>query len=947
MKHRYFLTYFILVFACLGYESAFSQEPAYFILGEEQFKGVQIYDVVQDKDQNYWISTDEGIYLYDFYSYKKIEAENTKNNAVFHFVVAPNGTIYCHNIANQIFQISNKTCKLFYEVPSDYSVPDIQLETTAKGNLIIVSKGVEVINPKGKRIMSYFKPNEFLSLISKMKDKSVLFRVRESRKVLRLKDGKFAAKTLNTTIDTKNLQLVQLQEDAFVIENSKNKAYRYDFDKNVLIPFKLGGKHQFSERLRFYQTSKHIWGASGTSGVTLYSENFNSPLEQTLFNNFFISDVFEDKEGNILLGTFDNGIVVIPDLKVPGVIPSFSSGEVLALYSDKDLGLVFGTSLGELVVRKKNRYSPLIPLSELSDRAIEGIYGSNESSFLIIGNGGVLAFLKNTRQLIKIADASLKDVVFVSDKEFYLATNKGLFFVKRTGDKSFNCTLVKKIDYRVYALGYDEQSSTLYISSAKGLLRMRANQIEEVRYQNQQLFVDDFCTIDGIVCAATRKHGIIKFRNNRISGSILPKVDGELESINKFIFSDHYLFAATSNGFFQFTEDGSLVNSLHTTNSFASKRVFDFTVQSDKLWVSHYGGIQELNYHYHVPASETVKLRISKLLVNNEEVPKLDGEISRQSKVQFVLSLPTLRNKNNSHYHFKLNGYDEFWQVAKFNENVITYNGLQPGNYEFLVRNENEGKFGKTISYAFAIPQPFYLRWWFIAGILVLIVLGFSRIIKQVRFRQEQVYQKQTDREKAQWKKLQLVLGSKKMEEAFHTINDLTLKGKTDQSEEFISNYKHFTEQTILFAKKDFVALSAETDLLITYLNMVRLQVREFNFQLVSTVPDSSIEVPNGLILSFLEELVEKELRGKNGPKQLHISFSLSDRLVCTMAHNVIGTTRVTENYSDAFAAFSQNFSRTDEKLHGILTYKVETEQLENQIVSAKLILNIPYSAGK
>jgi hypothetical protein len=150
-----------------------------------------------------------------------------------------------------------------------------------------------------------------------------------------------------------------------------------------------------------------------------------------------------------------------------------------------------------------------------------------------------------------------------------------------------------------------------------------------------------------------------------------------------------------------------------------------------------------------------------------------------------------------------------------------------------------------------------------------------------------------------------------------------------------------------LLAKRDFIPLETGIDLLTTYLNMIRIQVREFNFKIASSVEAPAIEIPNGLILAFLEELVEKEFQSKNGPKQLHISFSLSENLVCTMAHNIIGNTRVSENYTEPFSAFSDSLRQTDQKLNGILNYKVETEQLENQIVSAKLLLKIPYLSKK
>ena len=45
-----------------------AQQPAYFILGEQQFRGVQVYNVTQDNKDNYYFATSDGIYRYDFYN---------------------------------------------------------------------------------------------------------------------------------------------------------------------------------------------------------------------------------------------------------------------------------------------------------------------------------------------------------------------------------------------------------------------------------------------------------------------------------------------------------------------------------------------------------------------------------------------------------------------------------------------------------------------------------------------------------------------------------------------------------------------------------------------------------------------------------------------------------------------------------------------------------------
>ena len=82
MRKYFSITGLFILFALNGG----AQQPAWFLLGEEQFKGIQIYDVIQDRELNYWFATDEGIYKFDSYSFARIECPGTKGLSVFGFV---------------------------------------------------------------------------------------------------------------------------------------------------------------------------------------------------------------------------------------------------------------------------------------------------------------------------------------------------------------------------------------------------------------------------------------------------------------------------------------------------------------------------------------------------------------------------------------------------------------------------------------------------------------------------------------------------------------------------------------------------------------------------------------------------------------------------------------------------------------------------------------------
>jgi ligand-binding sensor domain-containing protein len=125
---------------CLVFKNIKAQQPAYFSFGEEQFRGVQIYDVIQDKNLNYWFATNEGLFYFDYYTYEKIECDKAKGSSVFNFTMSKEGVIYCHNLNNQLFEIKGKQFNLFYELTDDETSPDVSLSVANDGNLIVGAK---------------------------------------------------------------------------------------------------------------------------------------------------------------------------------------------------------------------------------------------------------------------------------------------------------------------------------------------------------------------------------------------------------------------------------------------------------------------------------------------------------------------------------------------------------------------------------------------------------------------------------------------------------------------------------------------------------------------------------------------------------------------------------------------------------------------------------------
>uniref|UniRef100_A0A7V2ZJL8 Histidine kinase domain-containing protein n=1 Tax=Ignavibacterium album TaxID=591197 RepID=A0A7V2ZJL8_9BACT len=81
------------------------------------------------------------------------------------------------------------------------------------------------------------------------------------------------------------------------------------------------------------------------------------------------------------------------------------------------------------------------------------------------------------------------------------------------------------------------------------------------------------------------------------------------------------------------------------------------------------------------------------------------------------------------YYIYKLDGFDKNW-TEKASRNYVTYTHLPPGNYTFSVYSINRfGERSETpATFSFTILSPFWLRWWFLASVILLFILLISSI---------------------------------------------------------------------------------------------------------------------------------------------------------------------------------------------------------------------------
>ncbi len=946
---KYTLTLILSFHLCVGY----SQQPAYFILGENQFKGLKVFDIIQDQNQFYYFATNEGLIKFDYINYSKIEVKSAKSISFFNLTINKYGTIYFNNLNNQIFELKHGKCKLFHELNNNFGANLIHLTNDNLGNLMIGCKGLIVLDTAGKVVVQ--KQSKTIHNTSyKFNDNTWIFPT-AINSVYYYSNKEIIEKKLkikNNDLSPNNLmQFFDFNDSNYVLDLLSKKLYHFNKINWELTSIISNDFFYSSTNARLFITDNKIWSPSSISGIN-YCENTLNKTYKTFYQDYFISDVFQDKEGNILLGTFDKGVMVIPNIKIPDVINSFSMDPMISVYADREESVFLGSNKGKLFHYENNQ---LKTISDKNKKPIEGVYSSNSSKYILFDDEKIKVFNKITGQIFELSSASLKDVVFITDNQMYLGTNVGILKATIKEKNNSEVEFLKEQKYRIYSLAYDLVNKKLYSSSANGLFVIdSAENGSKINYNGKDIFPEKIICESGILYAVLREIGILKLYNNKFE-LIKPAFSLQDESIKNIKTYQNTLIVSTTRGLYQLNEKGEIIQKFHSLYGFNSKKVYQFSIYGDDLWVSHLGGVQKIDLSYQINYNKKPQIVLKDLKVNNVSVDfkgKFDFN-SSERKFDFYIYSPTIVNNENIKYHYQLKGYDESWQIQNSNNHIITYNALSPGTYILRFKAENSGKFSSEKQYTFTINKPLFLRWWFI----VLMVLLFLLLVYLVYKRQLSV-QKEKSRQINELNLSKLTAIQSQMNPHFifnslNSIQEMVLQQNGTKAYDSIGKFALLIRKIMHHSEKEYIDIEEELSMLNVYLELEFLRFKKDFVYTINSHQISDIEIPPMLIQPYIENAIKHGLLHKEGEKRLTIDMYIQNNLfICEITDNGIGRKKsqeMKERQNKLYESFSgKSLDKRLEILKKHLGGDFGVEMVDlydnnNQSSGTKVILRAPF----
>lgn len=953
---------FVILLFLILFGELFGQEPYHFMLGSDEFATIDIYDLNQTPDGRYWIATDDGLFSYDGYHFQSYSHDSLLSSSLFNLVLDYSGVLYCNNLNGQIFRIRRDSMELIHQVPDSLLTSSISYDFLPDNSLVVNSRMCYQTDSTG--ITPLIAVTETMAGVGSFSRnaKGNLFIQVDEDKICEISTTGIQVRSISFPAEMKsndkaNLQFIFLPQGTYVNHNGK-----YLTEISSLTPSEIQLTtvfHPPGELNRLFTTEEKCWITNPRPGLRildLADLSHPDPELSLLFQNTLVSTIFEDDQGNILCGTFGEGLMVIPHIDVVESFPQMEETKYSKLSLKGSEGIFLGGFEGNIYEWDQGNFE-LIHQNET--KLVEVLEYFPEEDLLVY-DGATASFLGVSSGLVRNIDCgAMKDVVRVGPWKFGIATHNNCIIADFQGGLKAppkGNLIGSKTRRRVNCLGYLPQNQHFCMGTSKGCFKVDPNGNEsELTWQGSSVLASNMVYTNGAVYLGTRRFGILKFEGDSLS-SFVNTSSGLLDNhILKVRFAGGRFFVQANTTFQVFDLEGTPLKTLGTAEGLPESRIRDFVVGSGYLWILHRNGVRRIHLAKIMAAEAGLRIKEIRIWENGKLAPESKNLRYKhdENRLVFEVFAPRLNGKDDIEIQYRLLGIEDNWNLRTYGQNKIEYKSLPPGNFKFEVRLLDKKRVTDTRSISVHILSPFWQKWWFFLSLL-LILLGIAFLFYRWRLNLHAIRLQQINEVNAsRLTAIQSQMNPHFIFNALNSIQDLVLKGDVENSYTYINKFAHLVRKTLNYSGKDFVDFDEELELIELYLSLEKLRFKkDFEYQINRNGVDE-IRIPPLIIQPFIENALVHGLLHQEGSKRLLIEFHIGERLTCIVTDNGVGREKAREikkRKASAHESFSEKAiqKRIDilgAQLGGGLGVAYIDLEENGKATGTKVVLKLPYTS--
>ncbi len=711
-----------------------------------------VTSLFEDRKGNLWIGQINGLQVYHHNTESFNEIKIFINDKQIHPYVsditeAPNGDIWITTSAFGLIKIDHTVERARYSTRLNQKLCSFYLEC-----LFLDSDGVLWIGSDNDGISTYNLNTGEIQNFSKSKSEPFYLPGNDITDICEDHKG-------NIYIGTLKSGLLKYNKQSQVLSSIKSSD---PDDKDIPVKSLL------------FDSKKRLW--AGTDGKGLRKLNSKTGLLEKMhpgsssfdFSKSKIHSITEDNVGNIWLGIFQKGLYLFPEAKElfnhygyrAFGENSIGSNCITSLNGNKD-DLWIGTD-GDGIYHMDLKSHHIKQINLKNNEGIsEGnnvlsIYDSDDD-YLWIGTffNGLLKYNKKSGSLKtykndpsnphSLINDKITTIKPINNKELWLTTLGGGICRFNTENNNFQAGLnwsdslnhlIPKWVNDIYV----DQKQNVWIGTYDGLVYAQITKNKLTLYSTEDNYLPHnivYCIIpdsNGNLWVGTYG-GLVRVKLKTRKANTYSTKDGLSSNVICGILEDknQQIWISTHNGLNRYNPHNDTFTTYYASdglqaNEFSRNAVFK--TDDNKLLFGGINGISEVKNDY-LNFKRTIRdvmLTDFKVLNKHIEIGQKTGRHTILNKSIVLADTIKLKEKDNVFsiefssvelanqsrisYEYKMEGFDENWNVSNSLNRSATYTNLKYGNYKFLVRGVDKKQYSKPRKLSIIIYPPWYKTYW-------------------------------------------------------------------------------------------------------------------------------------------------------------------------------------------------------------------------------------------
>jgi hypothetical protein len=891
----------MVFFQCFGGNA---QQPSHFLIGTKEFANIDVYSLLERSDKQLFAATNYGLFVYRHGSFQSIQpAKEQHGSSLFCLTEDSKGAIYCCNLAGQIFKLEGDRLKLFVQVPKEFLSSSIEFTFDSKDHLILRSSAFLRYDSKNWELI--YAPIYGTPVTMNFFDRSRIL---------------FPPVFLKEIFSLESDSLIKVIQNEDVVDVAFNQSFSEfpAYLNNSLVSISVEGRftnwekgtsihHQLLDLSTFCQFGKNeIWGLGKINGVRrMHLSHDSLVVSDNFFKDQFISCITKSGNGTIFLGTFNTGVIVIPN-----------SGSTIHSGPENDFTGICATSEGVIVVSRNGSIFDVAKerITLYKEKAAyprtKVMYAEGIDFRIDSARKSVLYNAGEWRNFTGIYGV-LKGVAKVDENTGIIAATLGLFRVGNGADhldwkqigfeNRQKWTKISNDRFRCKSVAYNIVEEELYYETQEGLVYVnKSGKHERIRINGKVIACNHLMYADGVVWCSSESFGVLKI----LGGKIIDRFDDRGDLVDNYVrktqLHEGKLYVSHKSGF-QIVDLSTLKwKSIGAAEGITNGSISDFVVFEDRLWVVCYGQIISLPLNQLEKQPDFILDILTAKLGSSPLSESTSGTFAHnENHLTVNFEFRGVEFESDALVQYRLIGANNQWKNLASTAKEIEFNALAPGEYQFEIRVKYRNYETEPIVYPFTIEAPFWQRWWFYSlialTIIVIVVFVFRIRLKKAAAEQKRrlAEQKlQTDKLQSELKALRSQMNPHFIFNSLNSIQDLVLREETETSYDYIALFAKLVRNTLNYSNADYIPVDKELEFLDVYLSLEKLRFAEDFEYSIQYNGHKDIDVPSLLIQPFIENALVHGLIHKKGLKKLEIQFALTDKLTCTITDNGVGRAR-------------------------------------------------------